>query len=143
MSATKTYDPGKHYLSFAGIPITGFAEGTYINAERQAEQFTDYAGAGGDVARVRNRDQRGTVKVTLMATSATNDALSSIADSDEETGAGIGELQLTDGNGTTVCGGPNAWIKKRPALEMSKEMPTREWEFTVAKMKHFVGGNNV
>jgi hypothetical protein len=139
--ATRTYDPGQHFVSFAGIPLTGFADGTYIVVERMSEAFTSVSGADGEVARVRLRDKRGSFKVTLIASSPINDVLSAIATKDELDGSGIGIFNIADGNGTTIVNAPNAWIKKRPSTEFSKELPKREWEFECDDLELFVGGN--
>ena len=140
--AVKTYDPGQHYATFANIPITGYAKGTYINVERMTEAFSSEAGAQGEVARTRKRDKRGTIKFTLMATSACNDLLSAIADQDEFDGTGVGALNIRDGNGTTVATAANAWIKKRPPTEFADEMPNRDWELECENLRLTVGGNS-
>jgi hypothetical protein len=136
-----TYDPGKHFISFAGIPLTSIADGTYLTVERMSEQFTSVAGAGGEVARIRNRDKRGSMKLSLLASSVENDILSAIATKDESDASGVGVFNVTDGNGTTVVHASNAWIKKRPSTEFAKEMPMRDWEFECEDLELFVGGN--
>lgn len=141
MSATRTYDPGKHFVMFNSVPISGFADGTFITVERTSEAFTSVAGAGGEVARVRMRDRRGAIKFTLMAVSPVNDLLSAVAALDEATGAGIGPLSIVDGNGTTLVVATNAWIKKLPSVEFSKDMPNRDWELECEKLELNVGGN--
>jgi hypothetical protein len=139
--AVKTYDPGQHYATFANIPISGFAKGTYITVERLSEAFSSEAGAQGEVARTRKRDKRGSVKFTLMATSACNDLLSAVAALDESNGQGVGQLSIRDGNGTTVAAATNAWIKKLPSAEYADEMPNRDWELECENLRLVVGGN--
>lgn len=140
--SVKTYDPGHHHASLAGINITGYADGTYINVERMADAFTSVAGASGEVARVRMRDRRGTVKFTLMASSACNDLLSALAAQDESLGTGVGVLYIRDSNGTTLANASNAWIKKLPSTEFGKDLPNREWEIECEALELTVGGNN-
>jgi hypothetical protein len=139
--ATRTYDPGQHHASFGSIPLQGFADGTYFTVERMSEAFTSVAGAGGEVARVRMRDKRGSIKFSCMASSPTNDLLSAIAALDEANGSGQGVFQIVDAHGTTVVLASNAWIKKLPTTEFSKELPHREWEFECENLELFVGGN--
>lgn len=139
--SVRTYDPGKHFPVLASIPISGFADGTYILVERMTEAFTSVAGAGGEVARIRMRDKRGTVKFTLMASSPCNDLLSALAAADENDGSGVGILSIVDGNGTTIISSTNAWIKKLPSVEFGKEMPNREWEIECERLEMHVGGN--
>jgi hypothetical protein len=140
--STRTYDPGQHFMVLGSVTISGYADGTYISVERMSEAFTSVAGAGGEVARVRHRDRRASVKLTLMASSACNDLLTAIADNDERDGSGVGSLSIRDGNGTTVATAANAWIKKRPTVEFSKDLPNREWEIECEILDLFVGGNS-
>jgi hypothetical protein len=141
--ALRTYDPAKHNASFGSIPIQGFAEGTYISVERISETYTSVAGSGGEVARVRGRDRRGSIKLTLMAVSPVNDALSSIAAQDELFGTGVRRFFIADSNGTTVCMAANAWIKKLPTVDFSKEMPNREWELECESLELVGPGGNI
>lgn len=134
------YDPGQHFINFANIRITGFADGTYLTVERMTEAYTSVSGASGEVARIRSRDKRGSIKFSLMATSSDNDRLSAVAAKDELDGTGVGVLSMTDGNGTTVVTGSNTWIKKYPSLELSKDMPNRDWELECENLEILVGG---
>ena len=141
MAVTKTYDPGQHFALFNNIQISGYADGSYITVERMTDAFVSVAGAGGEVARVRMRDRRGSVKFTLMASSPCNDLLSAVAAQDELDGSGIGPLSIRDGNGSTVATATNAWIKKLPSTEFSKDLPNREWELECETLELTVGGN--
>lgn len=139
--ATPTYDPAKHVLTIAGILITGFADGTYIEVDRLGDTYQSYSGAGGEVARIRMRDRRASVKVTLMATSVTNDLLSVVMIADEKNGNAIAPFDFTDLNGTTVLIAPNCWLKKPPQMGFSKELPTRVWDFECDDLSMFIGGD--
>ena len=57
MADFKNYDPGKIVVVFRGILISGYAEGTFVNAERNEDSFEVSVGAGGDVTRVRKRNR--------------------------------------------------------------------------------------
>lgn len=127
MSQSTTYDPASIAASFAGVPLAGFADGTFVAVERNNDSFTLMVGAGGEAARSRSRNSSGKVTFTLMATSATNDLLSAIWRADELSGTGVGAFILKDLNGTTLCAANNAWIMKPPKIEFGKEISTREW----------------
>lgn len=141
--ATRTYDPAQVFATFAGIPINGFAEGTFISASRDEDTFTKHTGAGGDVARTRNRNKGGKVSFTLMASSPTNDLLSAQAAADELAGTGAGALLVKDGNGSTVLAAPNAWISKPPAVEFGKELGDREWTIDCDELDMVIGGTSL
>lgn len=137
----KTYDPALITMSFAGILVQGFAEGTMISAERNENSFEETAGSQGDVTRVRTRNRTGLVTITLQAESPTNDLLSTLLALDESTGAGVGPLQITNLIGTTAVESTFAWIKKPPTVEYGNEAGTREWIIACADLEMFVGGS--
>lgn len=136
----KTYDPAQVLTSFAGQIISGFGEGTMIVVERDEAAFTKKVGADGEVARARNRNRSGKVRLTLMQSSASNDYLSSMARQDELAGTGVGVLQIKDGLGTTLVMVPNAWIEKIPNTEFGKEQSDREWVFDCDFVDATIGG---
>lgn len=136
----QTYDPARVQLTLAGKLIIGFAE-TFIRAALNADLYTTQVGAQGDVTRSRSQDRTGTVTLTLMAGSPSNDVLSALAKADEE-GLGVGVLQIVDLQGTTLLVSPNAWISKKPEVEFGKESGERVWVISCDNMKFHVGGLN-
>jgi len=134
------YDPAKVVAIFRGIPILGFAEGTFIAGEREVDAFSKVAGARGEITRVRSRNRSGTVTITLMAESPSNDSLSAVAVLDEASGLGFGPLMVKDLNGNTVLSAPIAWIQKVPNVEHATDASTREWVIAVAQFDVHVGG---
>ncbi len=136
-----TYDPGQVKASFAGIPLTGFASDTFIDAERTADAFSMKPGATGDIVRVRNRDRSGMVTFTLMAESPSNDLLSALARADELFGTGVGALHVEDLNGTTVIAASQAWIRKLPNPAMATDASERAWVIDCAALEILVGGS--
>lgn len=141
MADFKQYNPAKVVLTFNGVRVTGFMDGTFLEAERTEDAFEMSAGAGGDVARVRKNDRSGSVTLTLQQTSPSNDILSALALQDEQFGTGVGELLLKDINGTTVAEANNAWIRKVPNAEFSDSISGREWVFDCAELALFSGGS--
>lgn len=138
--ALKTYDPNKVLVTFAGNLLTGFAPDTFISLARNEDAFTLVVGAGGEATRSQNRNRSGTITVTLMATSQTNDILSVIATADELSGIGVAPFFITEFNGTTAAIAKTAWIKKMPTLERAKEAGTVEWVFETDCLQEFAGG---
>lgn len=140
MPSYKNYDPALVVCTFKGIRLTGYADGTFISAEREEDAFSKSVGAGGDVTRVRNRNRSGSVTVTLQASSPTNDLLSAIANEDEILGTGVGTLLVKNINGTTILEAENAWIRKMPTVEAAKDASSREWAFDCAELVMVIGG---
>ncbi len=136
----KNYDPQQVVISFAGIPIQGYAPGTFVNAERAEDAFTLVPGSTGDVTRVRNRKINGMVTVTLLAESTTNDSLSAKAEQDRLFGTGYGPLMIKNLNGTTLVLAEIAWVKKPANVEYADAATNREWVFDCAELLMNVGG---
>lgn len=138
----RTFDPKGVLASFANIPISGYADGTFIEVERAEDAYMLTIGAWGEGARARNYNRSGTITFTLLQTSPINDLLSAAALKDELTGAGIGALFIKDIGGATLVSADNAWIKKVPTVSVGKEVETREWVIECESMNIFVGGTN-
>jgi hypothetical protein len=134
MADTKTFDPGLHVVNFAGLLITGFADGTWISAERNADAFIPYVGADGEVSRARQRDRSGIVRITLAQTSASNRSLALLAKQDELFGTGVGALLIKDLGSTLVLSADSAWIQKLPTVDRAKEVGTQEWAIYCANL---------
>jgi hypothetical protein len=136
----KQYDPGLVTFSFAGILVVGYAEGTFLRAERMEDAVSLNVGSGGDVVRVINRNRSGFFTITLQNASPSNDLLSAVARQDELFGTGIGPAMLKNINSTLIISSPVAWIRKVPAIEFSKEATNNEWIIDCAEMIPNIGG---
>lgn len=137
----KNYDPRQYSVTFAGIIVGGFMDGTFISVERTEDSYSMAVGARGDVARVRSRDKTGTVTITLQQTSPSNDLLSAQIVADELLGTGVAPLLLKDNNGTTIIQAANAWIRRPANSEQSDELSSREWAIDCAELNMVVGGS--
>ena len=135
-----TYDPALVFPSLAGLVLSGFADGTFIEAERNEDGFALTVGASGEAARAQSRNRSGRVTFTVLATSQVNDALSALAAQDELLGTGVGVFHMTEGNGTTVLHAENAWIMKLPKVERNKEIATVGWAIECEDLEVFAGG---
>ncbi len=147
MSAFHSYDPGKVILALGLVPspITGYAKGTFIEVDRDANAFEKFVGSDGEVTRVRNRNRAGSIKITLQQGSQSNAMLSALAAADELTGDGITPLTVMDMSGVSpqsTAASTQAWVRKMPKMGFGGETEeTREWILDVASMAMFVGGN--
>ena len=124
-----TYDPKKVIVSYAGVPITGFAE-TFISITQPNDDFIKKVGADGEVGRSRSNDQTNEVTITLMRTSKSNSYLALMHAADKASNAGALPLLITDrGDGGCLYFWDAAWIKKNPDDEKGKEMTDIAWVF--------------
>lgn len=138
----KTFNPKDVVVIFGAAIISGFADGTFIEAERSEDAFTMSSGADGEVTRVGSANRSGTVTLTLAQSSASNDVLSLIAKGDELSGTGVLPLNIKDANGRTTIVSAFGWIRRVPSTSFSKDIETREWIIDCDRLQIFVGGNN-
>lgn len=135
------YDPARVIVTFRGIPIRGYAEGTFVTVERDEDTFEKAVGAQGDVTRVRKRNKAGRATVTLQQSSPTNDELSAVALLDEQTGLGYGPLLVKDLNGTTLASAAVAWLVRPANTSFSDAAESREWMIDCAEVSLLTGGS--
>lgn len=141
MALLKEYDPGLVDLIAVGIPISGFAEGTFIVVEREADAYTKSVGSDGEVSRTRNRNLSGTITFTTMATSPVNLLLSGVALADENFGTGVFPSSVSDNSGLSLHIAAESWIRKVPNAEFADERGNREWIIDCADLSMLSGGN--
>lgn len=137
----KTYSPKKVAVSFNGIPLTGFAKGSFIEATQDEDSFAKDMGSDGEAARTQNANEGGKVKLTLMQQSASNDTLSAQHKLDRRTGLGTGVLFIKDASGRTLVNLSEAWIMKPSDVTLADGAQGREWTFDTGKIDMDVGGN--
>lgn len=123
-----TYDPKQVLVTFNGQPLSGYADGTMVSIETAEDLYALTVGADGKATRVRSQNLSGSITITLMQTSLSNDLLFAAFQADQQTpAAGVSEFQLKDANGRDLVHAANAWVKKLPTLEYGKEQSNREW----------------
>jgi len=139
----RTYDAAKVVLIIGGVPISGFADGTFSTAERTSDTYAMVSGADGIVSRAKTNDFTGSLTITLAQTSPSNSYLSGLAIVDENTGAGVVPILCKDNSGNSLYFSASGWIRKPATAEFGKEISDREWVFDLAKLEIFSAGNIV
>ena len=137
----RTYDPANVIVSIGGTPMSGYADGTFINVSRDENAFTKVTGADGEVGRSKSNNRSGSLTLTLMQTSMSNDILSAIALLDEVSNAGVVPVLVKEIGTDTILMAGEGWIQKMPSYEASKEIGNREWILDLATLGMFEGGN--
>lgn len=141
--AVKTYDPKKLLITFAGVPVEGLADGTFLSVERNNDSFQLMVGADGEGARAKSNDNGGTATLTLIQTSKTNSIFSAFSALDEASGDGVAPFSVKDLSGDTVIFAASAWIKKPATAEFGREISNREWVIESDNFTIFSGGQSV
>lgn len=122
-----SYSPDLVKIVIGSVPITGYADGTFIDIEPVSDGVTSESGADGEVARAIVLDMRHTLTLTLQQSSMSNNTLSAIADRDRDTGGnGTVPISVVDLRGGTLFAG-TGWIKKKAKATYSKGLESREW----------------
>lgn len=132
----KSYDPDKVVITVGGYGITGFADGTYVNITRDSDDFSDVAGADGEVARAKSNDKRGAIVLTLMQTSKANAVLSGLAQS-----GAVVTVTIQDQNSEGGYASEQSWVLKPADAAFSKQIETREWTLRCAELVMFSDGS--
>jgi hypothetical protein len=139
----RNYDPKSVVAVFAGIPISGYAKGTFINISFNEDAFNLTVGADGEGCRAKTNNESAVIEFTLMQSSSVNDLLSAIHNLDKTSpgGDGIGPFLLKDLFGTTIIAAEKAWIRKMADAGYANEPTDRVWtvetDFAVVNL----GGN--
>lgn len=141
MPEVRTYDPKKVVLTIGGIPIGGYADGTFIAFEHDEDAFNKVTGADGITSRSKTNNYAGMMTITLAQTSPSNNVISGFAIADKLTNSGIVPVIAKEVGGTTVVFSANGWVRKQANLEYSKEITDREWVLDLANVDVVIGGN--
>ena len=136
-----TYDPKNNVLMIDAVSMSGFADGTYITVTFDEDAFTKVIGADGEVSRAKSNNYSGSVVVTFMQTSMSNDILSAIALLDKLSNTGVVVVILKEIGTNNIAMSGEGWIKKMPDITYSKDIENREWILDLANLHVFIGGN--
>ena len=122
------YDPKKVTVIYDGMVITGFADDSMIEAEKNEDNITPHVGVLGEVSIAINADNTGTVTMSLANTSPFIKILAEKARANT-----IAPLAIVDMNQNGVnVGGTEAIIIKAPNVTIGKEVESQEVQFFVA-----------
>lgn len=139
--AIRTFDPANVVVSIGGVPMSGYADGTFLLVDRDEDAFTKVTGADGFTTRVKSNNRGGSLTLTLKQSSPSNDILSGFANLDELSNSGVVPILVKDLSGTSTYFSATGWIRKYPSSEFGKELNNREWIIDLADVDMFVGSN--
>ena len=137
------YDPKAVVMTFCGVPVTGYAKGSFIKIEKAEDGFKKYVGADGKTSRTRVADETANVTLNLSQTSPSNAVLSAQHKLDKKTGKGKGPLMVKDLKGATLFYAKVGWIKKMATADFGDEINAKEWAFDTGESDFVNGGNEV
>lgn len=127
--------------------VTGFVEtGSFLSFERSVDRATLVSSVDGNhSARVLRRNKAGTITLSLMQTSESNDILSRIGVLDEEAHSNkyLFSILIRDTSGRTVMSASQAFLGNDPVVSFSDGVETYDWTITVAQLDKHIGGNSM
>lgn len=124
------HDPKNVRVLYNGVPITGFAKGTFVEYEQKEDDIEIDVGADGESTFIRKRDEQGFAKLTLKH--GVTSAFYLSAEVTKQKASPIilpGVLMIFDENTGTELLASQAVIKKRPGKKFDDGAPTVEYEF--------------
>jgi len=139
--AVRTYDPKSVVVTIGGVPMSGYADGTFLVVDRDENSFSKVTGADGTTTRVKSNNRSGTMTLTLKQSSPSNDVLSGFATLDELANSGVVPILIKDLSGNSLFFSATGWIQKFPSSEFGKEINNRDWILDLVDVDMFVGSN--
>lgn len=138
-----SYDPKQVHVIVDGNPITGYADGTFVEVEFDEQQWNKVTGADALTSRAKTNNYAGTITLTLLATGSGNDILSALWNRDRRSNTGVVTTLIKDASGRTVWSAAQSWVQQMPNQGFSKETEERAWILDCANLAGHAGGNQV
>lgn len=139
--SVRTYDPKQVVITVGGVPMSGFADGTFLEVQREDDAYTKVVGADGYTTRTRSNNRSGSITLTLKQSSPSNDVLSGFAILDEATNTAVLPIFIKDLSGNSTFFSAQGWVKKFANSTYGKDLDNREWTIDCADFDVFVGSN--
>lgn len=140
--AIRTYDAKQVVITWGGVQLSGFPEGTFITIDKPDENVTRKVGADAFVSRSMNNNKVYDITLTLEGTSPSNDYISLTRSLDDATGAGSLPFLMTDLSGSTVFFSESTWVSQDASREFGREISEVAWNFQTAIVDEYnIGGN--
>lgn len=136
-----SYDPKQVQVIVDGNPITGYADGTFVEVEFDEQQWNKVTGADGLTSRSKTNNYGGAITITLLATANGNDILSALWQKDRRANTGVFNALIKDATGRTVWSSAKSWIQQMPTQGFSKDTEERAWIIDCADLQGHAGGN--
>ncbi|WP_419957216.1 phage structural protein [Psychrobacillus psychrotolerans] len=131
MGNVATYDARKVTTTVGGLFITGFAEGTFVSASKDEDNFEPTVSAQGDVAVAVRNNTLGTIEFTLNQTSPSISYLDRLANNSTMVPAWV----ISNNTAKEVSGGTMAMVTKPADKEYADTVSERTFTLKVFDYK--------
>lgn len=122
-----TYNSQSVTMVFGGKLITGWADGDFVKVAFNDDAVMLTMGTDGVGTRSFSRNYSGTVEITLMASSPSNDYLSAVYVADQQSATGVLPFLLRDSSGSTLVTAESMWVRKQVDVAYSRQITQRVW----------------
>jgi len=135
------YDSKQVLVIVGGAPISGFADGTFVEVAFDEQQWNKTTGADGLTQRSKTNNFAGNITITLMNGSSGNDVLSALWNADRSSNQGVVPVLIKDLSGRTLWAAENGWVQQMPNQAFAKEATERAWVIDCDDLIGSAGGN--
>ena len=135
------YDSKQVLVIVGGAPISGFADGTFVEVAFDEQQWNKVTGADGLTQRSKTNNFAGNITITLMNGSNGNDALSALWNADRISNQGVVPVLVKDLSGRTLWAAENGWVQQMPNQAFGKDATERSWVIDCDDLIGVAGGN--
>lgn len=135
------YDPKRVKFIFGGVLIQGFADGSFISIEHNADLFSLAVGADGEGVRSKSNNRSARITLRLNRGSSSNVALQAALTLDRNTLAGSLPLAITDLSNGTVHAAEGAWVVRDPNHDYQAEAQAIEWVLETDRLEQLTGAS--
>lgn len=139
--AIASYSPDEVNCLAFGIPLKGFADGTFISVTKDKMPYASIEMPDGTVSRIYTNSQTYTINLTFHRGSVSNDILTKLWQLDEFTQIAKFTLFIKDLSGTDLFFSTNTWIESLPSMVESTTFDTRTWTLKSSQAVINIGSN--
>lgn len=139
--AIANYSPEDVNCLAFGIPLKGFADGTFVSISKDKVPYGSIETADGSVSRLYTNSQTYTISLTFHRGSVSNDILTKLWQLDEVTQVGKFSLLIKDLSGTDLFFSTNTWVEGIPNVVESTTFDTRTWVLRSSQAAINIGSN--
>lgn len=145
MTDIKTYDPAQVLVVVAGLTITGFAQGAFVELTPAEASFRSDHGVDGEPARWASRNPFDTLVLTLAQTAPSNFVLSNLRNADLVTHTMVFPVLISDLNSAipnSLYVAARGWITGAPSIGFGSNPTARRWSFDLLNTLYNVNGSD-
>ncbi len=134
------FDPKDFEIIFQGVVVGDFAQ-DFVEAKFTRPLYRLVRGVDGDTTRVRTGNRSGTIKVSLLQSSPSNNTFSNFVLVDELSGfTNLGPLLCRDKVGGTLMLATACFIENIPPISFGITAKVRTWTFVCDNLIMYLGG---